>query len=54
MTSDNSTLRDFYPTNFDVDVDEKHYLWQVIVLLPFIDEKQLLAETKKLEKELEV
>ncbi|KAL5709205.1 hypothetical protein ACHQM5_019919 [Ranunculus cassubicifolius] len=54
MTSDDSKLIDFYPTDFNVDVDGKRYLWQGIVKLPFIDEKRLTSETEKVEKDLTV
>ncbi|OVA07123.1 putative 5-3 exonuclease [Macleaya cordata] len=52
MTSEESNLIDFYPTEFEVDADGKHYLWQGTVKLPFIKEEQLLFETKKVENEL--
>ncbi|PIA54386.1 hypothetical protein AQUCO_00900732v1 [Aquilegia coerulea] len=53
MTSTDSNLIDFYPTDFEVDLEGKRHLWQGIVKLPFIDEKRLLSETKKVESELE-
>ncbi|KAF6155289.1 hypothetical protein GIB67_019815 [Kingdonia uniflora] len=52
MTSEDSILVDFYPKDFEVDVDGKSQLWQGIVKLPFIDEERLLSETRKIEKEL--
>ncbi|MCL7028019.1 hypothetical protein MKW94_010014 [Papaver nudicaule] len=52
MTSEESNLVDFYPTDFEVDADGKRYLWQGTAKLPFINEERLLIETKKVEKEL--
>lgn len=52
MTDEDSSVLDFYPTEFDMDTDGKKYLWQGICKLPFIEEERLLAATKKMEKEL--
>lgn len=42
MTSDASPVKDFYPENFEIDMDGKHNPWEGIALIPFIDEKRLL------------
>lgn len=52
MINEDSLIIDFYPTEFETDIDGKRYLWQGVVKLPFIDEKRLLTESKKLEDEL--
>ncbi|XP_073027589.1 5'-3' exoribonuclease 3-like isoform X1 [Primulina eburnea] len=52
MINEDSLIIDFYPTEFETDVDGKRYLWQGVVKLPFIDEKRLLIESKKVEEEL--
>ncbi|KAL0436259.1 UNVERIFIED_CONTAM: 5'-3' exoribonuclease 3 [Sesamum radiatum] len=52
MVDENSNIIDFYPTEFETDIDGKRYTWQGICKLPFIDEERLLTETRKLENEL--
>ncbi|KZV17385.1 5'-3' exoribonuclease 3-like [Dorcoceras hygrometricum] len=52
MIDEDSSIIDLYPTEFETDVDGKRYLWQGVVKLPFIDERRLLIESKKLEDEL--
>ena len=42
MTEDDSPIIDFYPVDFDLDLNGKKQSWKAIVLLPFIDEKRLL------------
>ena len=52
MTNDDSPIIDFYPDDFDIDMNGKKMVWQGVALLPFIDEKRLLKALKSKEPEL--
>ncbi len=48
MTEEDSDIIDFYPEDFEVDLNGKKMAWQGVVLPPFIDMPRLLTamETK--------
>uniref|UniRef100_A0A3P9IN13 5'-3' exoribonuclease 1 n=1 Tax=Oryzias latipes TaxID=8090 RepID=A0A3P9IN13_ORYLA len=43
MTSENSPIIEYYPVDFKTDLNGKQQEWEAVVLIPFIDEKHLLA-----------
>lgn len=49
FVADESPIRDFYPTNFAIDMNGKRFTWQAVVLLPFIDERRLLEAVAEAE-----
>ncbi len=42
MTDSNSPILDFYPTEFEQDLNGKKQDWEAVVKIPFIDEVRLL------------
>ncbi|UYV73628.1 XRN2, partial [Cordylochernes scorpioides] len=42
-----STIIDFYPTDFKIDLNGKKYAWQGVALLPFVDEERLHVALKE-------
>ena len=50
MVEKDSPISDFYPENFQIDMNGKRNIWEGIVLLPFIDQKTLLKEVENSRK----
>ncbi|XP_011501827.1 PREDICTED: 5'-3' exoribonuclease 1 [Ceratosolen solmsi marchali] len=47
-----SPLHEFYPEDFEVDLNGKKHEWEAIVLIPLIDEKRLLEAMEPCNKNL--
>ena len=52
MTREDSPIIDFYPTDFESDLNGKRFAWQAVTLLPFIDERRLLDAVASVEHTL--
>jgi len=48
MTEPSSSIIDFYPADFQLDLNGKKQDWEAIVKIPFIDEKRLLDAMKSI------
>lgn len=53
MVSPVSPVLDLYPQEFEIDMNGKRNAWEAIVLIPFVDEKRLLAAMSKYSDVLE-
>ncbi|XP_052224237.1 5'-3' exoribonuclease 1-like [Dreissena polymorpha] len=47
MINDSSPVIDFYPPQFETDLNGKQQDWEAVVLIPFIDENLLLEAIRK-------
>jgi len=47
MTNEDSEIIDFYPEEFEIDLNGKKMAWQGVALLPFIDMARLLQAVEK-------
>jgi 5'-3' exoribonuclease 1 len=48
MTDPASPIIDFYPPDFELDLNGKKQDWEAIVLIPFIDQKRLLETMRSI------
>jgi 5'-3' exoribonuclease 1 len=46
MTDPGSSILDFYPEEFEADMNGKKQEWEAVVKIPFIDEQRLLQAMK--------
>jgi 5'-3' exoribonuclease 1 len=46
MFDPNSSILDFYPQDFEQDLNGKKQDWEAVVKIPFIDEERLLPAMK--------
>ena len=48
MTEPNSPILDFYPADFQLDLNGKKQDWEAIVLIPFIDQNRLIEAIRSI------
>ncbi len=44
MTNDTSPIIEFYPVNFELDMNGKLQEWEAVVLIPFIEEVSFIVD----------
>ncbi|KAL4221730.1 5'-3' exoribonuclease 1 [Mactra antiquata] len=49
MINDSSPVIDFYPPEFQTDLNGKQQEWEAVVLIPFIDENRLLSAIRSVQ-----
>ncbi|CAI9578360.1 unnamed protein product, partial [Staurois parvus] len=52
MSDPESSIIDFYPDDFALDLNGKKYAWQGVALLPFVDERRLRAALEEVYPDL--
>lgn len=52
MTDEKSPIIDFYPRDFDLDMNGKKMEWEAVVKIPFIDEARLIPAMRSVEHRL--
>uniref|UniRef100_A0AAX7TSR9 5'-3' exoribonuclease 1 n=1 Tax=Astatotilapia calliptera TaxID=8154 RepID=A0AAX7TSR9_ASTCA len=52
MTSESSAIIEYYPLDFKTDLNGKQQEWEAVVLIPFIDERCLLAAMEACNRKL--
>ncbi|PSR80591.1 exoribonuclease 1 [Coniella lustricola] len=52
MTNPSSPIIDFYPRDFELDMNGKKMDWEAVIKIPFIDEKRLLSAMAPKNEEL--
>ncbi|KAK9468255.1 alkaline phosphatase [Lipomyces arxii] len=52
MHNPDSPILDFYPTEFELDLNGKKMDWEAVVKIPFVDQDRLLNAMKPLESQL--